>query len=56
MNQRKFFSGMVVSIFFALGMVVFTAQLAQAHCDTLDGPVVLTAMKALEKGDVTSVL
>lgn len=56
MNQRRLFSGMVVAIFFALGMVVFTPQLAQAHCDTLDGPVVLTAMKALEKGDVTSVL
>ena len=27
-----------------------------AHCDTLDGPVVLTAKEALEKGDVTPVL
>jgi len=56
MNRRRLFSGMVVAIFFALGMVVFTPQLAQAHCDTLNGPVVLTAMKALEKGDVTPVL
>lgn len=54
--KRNLFSGMVVTIFFALGMVAFTPQLVQAHCDTLDGPVVLTAMKALEKGDVTSVL
>ena len=29
---------------------------ASAHCDTLDGPVVMTAKAALEKGDVTPVL
>lgn len=29
---------------------------ARAHCDTLDGPVVITAKAALEKGDVTPVL
>jgi hypothetical protein len=29
---------------------------ALAHCDTLDGPVVLTAKLALEKGDVIPVL
>lgn len=29
---------------------------AQAHCDTLDGPVVTEARLALEKGDVTPVL
>ena len=28
----------------------------QAHCDTLDGPVVMAAKTALEKGDVTPVL
>jgi len=27
-----------------------------AHCDTMDGPVVVTAKAALEKGDVTPVL
>jgi hypothetical protein len=31
-------------------------SLASAHCDTLDGPVVVAARKALEKGDVTPVL
>jgi len=30
--------------------------LASAHCDTLAGPVVITAKAALEKGDVTPVL
>ncbi len=29
---------------------------AEAHCDTMDGPVVKTAQAALEKGDVTPVL
>ena len=29
---------------------------ARAHCDTLDGPVVLDAKAALQKGDVTPVL
>lgn len=36
--------------------VLFIPSMAQAHCDTLDGPVVMAAKKALEKGDVTSVL
>jgi hypothetical protein len=31
-------------------------QLAGAHCDTLDGPVVAAARVALEKGDLTLVL
>jgi len=29
---------------------------AQAHCDTMDGPVVKAAQMALQKGDVTAVL
>lgn len=29
---------------------------ASAHCDTLDGPVVMAAKNALERGDVTPVL
>jgi hypothetical protein len=44
----------------ALTMLAAAAFLApdtaQAHCDTLDGPVVLTAKAALEKGDITPVL
>ena len=31
-------------------------RMVGAHCDTLDGPVVMTAKSALEKGDVTPVL
>jgi len=30
--------------------------IAVAHCDTLDGPVVITAKAALEKGDITPAL
>ena len=56
MNARRFLEGMALAIFIVLAMGLFTPQLIQAHCDTLDGPVVSTAMKALEKGDVTPVL
>jgi len=35
---------------------LFTPAIVQAHCDTLDGPVVMAAKEALEKGDVTPVL
>jgi CRISPR/Cas system Type II protein with McrA/HNH and RuvC-like nuclease domain len=38
------------AIWFVLPQSVF------AHCDSLDGPVVTTAKKALEKSDVTPVL
>lgn len=38
------------------GVLVLTPLMAFAHCDTLDGPVVMTARAALEKGDVTPVL
>lgn len=40
-------------------VVIFSAlapHAARAHCDTLDGPVVLEAQAALRKGDVTPVL
>jgi len=36
--------------------LLFIPSMAQAHCDTLDGPVVMAAKKAQEKGDVTSIL
>lgn len=45
---------MVLSML-ALG-VWLVPRIAGAHCDTLDGPVVMTAKAALEKGDVTPVL
>jgi len=38
------------------GLVGFRAQPAQAHCDTLDGPVVATARVALDASDVAPLL
>jgi hypothetical protein len=39
-----------------LGMILFLPLSVRAHCDTLDGPVVVDAKQALEKGDATPVL
>ena len=39
-----------------LGVILVLPVAVQAHCDTLDGPVVMAARAALEKGDVTPVL
>jgi hypothetical protein len=40
----------------SLACMFFLSGLAYSHCDTLDGPVVITAKKALETGDITPVL
>jgi len=37
-------------------VICFNPNIAGAHCDTLAGPVVITAKAALEKGDITTVL
>lgn len=39
-----------------LVLVTLIPDHVRAHCDTLDGPVVVTAKAALEKGDITPVL
>lgn len=39
-----------------LGMILFLPLSVRAHCDTLDGPVVVDARQSLEKGDATPVL
>lgn len=39
-----------------LGCGTLLVNTVRAHCDTLNGPVILTARTALEKGDVTPVL
>ncbi|MDP2158034.1 MAG: DUF6448 family protein [Nitrospirota bacterium] len=38
------------------GLWIVMQGIAEAHCDTLDGPVVVDARQALEKGDITPVL
>ncbi|HOF40521.1 MAG TPA: DUF6448 family protein [Candidatus Hydrogenedentes bacterium] len=39
-----------------LGLLAVAPRTARAHCDTLDGPVVVEAKAALANGDVTPVL
>ncbi|MFA6148212.1 MAG: DUF6448 family protein [bacterium] len=46
--------GGVAALVMILGMA--TAGSALAHCDTLDGPVVILARQALDKGDVKLIL
>ena len=46
----------VPAAFFLLAAVTLQPSRVDAHCDTLDGPVVADARSALEKGDVTPVL
>ena len=45
--------GILAAIF---GVILVLPATVQAHCDTMDGPVVMAARTALEKGDVTPVL
>ena len=40
----------------AAALLALLPARAGAHCDSLDGPVVVTAKTALEKGDVTPIL
>ena len=45
-----------IVLLLAAAAVLFTSEIAFAHCDTVGGPVVADARLALEKGDVTPVL
>ncbi len=47
---------MFVLLSLALGAAVLSPTLANAHCDTMNGPVVKAAQKALESNDVNLVL
>lgn len=47
---------LVASIFAAAVLFGATPRAAQAHCDTLDGPVVVDARAALDAGDIGPVL
>ena len=48
--------GKVLWAIMLLVCVLSAPRPAEAHCDTLDGPVVTAARAALDKGDVTPVL
>ena len=51
------FVNMTFAMIFVFGTIwIVTQDTASAHCDTLDGPVVIEAGVALKKGDVTPVL
>jgi hypothetical protein len=56
MKMKRNLVGVAVVGVVAVVVWVLVARMARAHCDTLDGPVVITAKMALEKGDVTPVL
>jgi len=50
--RRKFLTALIV----LFGVLIFIPDQALAHCDTMDGPVVKAAQKALAKGNVNLVL
>jgi Family of unknown function (DUF6448) len=56
MKTKVFFYEMGRMLMVLIGIALSIPVLAGAHCDTLAGPVVTDANKALEKGDVTPVL
>lgn len=47
-------SSTFIYLFIVIGM--FFPMNAEAHCDSMDGPVILAAQKALKTGDVNGVL
>ena len=55
MNKYNRYTRMLVFMMIFGSMFFFTKSI-YAHCDTLDGPVVETARKALASGDVTPLL
>ena len=54
LKKRLIESAAVICL--SLTISILAAMPVWAHCDTLDGPVVISAKEALEKGDVTPVL
>lgn len=57
MKDKRKGKGSVIVVAAALCFLAWAVPgIATAHCDTLDGPVIVAAKAALEKGDVTPVL
>ena len=54
--MKKGSFAMVYIVILFVTVIFMLPDIAVAHCDTLDGPVVVTASQALEKGDITPVL
>lgn len=55
MRTRVSFIRMVILLTISV-FIWFIPNIAGAHCDTLEGPVVMAAKDALEKGDITPIL
>jgi hypothetical protein len=56
MATTNFISSFVTYITLVVTILLMGAGLVLAHCDTMDGPIIKTAQKALETGDVKLVL
>lgn len=56
MKEKIFLSDVFLPLIMATLLVLGVHSIAAAHCDTLDGPVIQDAQKALQAGDVTPVL
>ncbi|WP_429886600.1 DUF6448 family protein [Geoalkalibacter halelectricus] len=55
MNGKKV-TGKMAAVVMACVLALMVPQMAFAHCDALDGPVINEARLALEQGEVTPVL
>lgn len=55
-KTAKRVTGIVLTVAIVLGLTAFEPLSAYAHCDSVDGPIVNSAKKALETGDVKLVL
>lgn len=56
MRIRKFnYSGQTLFVLLMIGMLA-GSTISDAHCDTMNGPVIVDAKNALKSGDVTIVL
>ncbi|MRR18330.1 MAG: hypothetical protein EG826_17955 [Deltaproteobacteria bacterium] len=56
MKKKMFLAQTVLAIFISAALICGISGRAAAHCDTLDGPVIGDARKALAAKDVTPVL
>ena len=56
MRAKSNLVAMAWGIITSIGVLLLVPRMVSAHCDTLDGPVVTDAKKAIEIGDVTPVL
>lgn len=56
MNAKNILKLKTAGIAATITLSLALPQLASAHCDTLDGPVIKDARVALEKGEITPVL